>query len=267
MAARRDGIDGEKNPPGILTHLKGTAVGRIIEEIEKRSEPGAIGIGLELLKLSGETANDLSRIIDKIATDVAKDGKPHNATMSIGQGDSGITVHCNSLPDRLAGPKLEHHCELRKYSAKARTWFGLAIRPADGAVRFGLMLDYPWKQDAAKDAVAAKMSPLNPVGRKIGRNDPQRSQIQEVPSAEGWSPLRSRWTRLRLERRVRTNHAGADARLPLQVRQDQTQLPNGGAGRLGAQMPAISRAISAIRAVMALCCSSGSGGIWVTIVG
>lgn len=67
MAARRDGIDGEKNPPGILTHLKGTAVGRIIEEIEKRSEPGAIGIGLELLKLSGETANDLSRIIDKIA--------------------------------------------------------------------------------------------------------------------------------------------------------------------------------------------------------
>src|SRR5262249_30386408 len=64
-----------------------------------------------------------------------------------------------------------------------------------------------------------------------------------------WCPLRSRWTRLRLERRVRTNHAGADARLPLQVRQDQTQLPNGGAGRLGVLSPAILRAIFSIRAV------------------
>lgn len=122
------------------------------------------------------------------------------------------------------------------------------------------MLDYPWKQDAAKDAVAAKMSPLNPVGRKIGRNDPQRSQIQEVPSAEGWSPLRSRWTRLRLERRVRTNHAGADARLPLQVRQDQTQLPNGGAGRLGVLSPAILRAIFSIRAVTNRSAKSGYDG-------
>jgi hypothetical protein len=172
MAARRDGVDGETNPRGILTQLKGTAVGRIIEEIEKRSEPGAIGIGLELLKLSSEAANDLSRMIDKIAADAAKDGKPHDTTMAIGQGGSGITAHCNSLPDGMASAMLMRHCELRKYSVKASTSFGLAIRPGDGAVRFGLMLDYPWKHDAAKEAVAAKMSPLKQVRRKIGRNDP-----------------------------------------------------------------------------------------------
>ncbi|MGF1630204.1 MAG: YecA family protein [Kiloniellaceae bacterium] len=183
MAARRDGVAGERIPPGILTQLKGTAVGRIIEEIEKRSEPGAIAAGLELLKHSGKSANDLSRIIDRITTDAAKDGKPHDATVAIGQADSGITVHCSALPDGIAGPKLERHCEKRKYSAKANTWFGLAIRPSDGAVRFGLMLDYPWKQDMAMDAVVAKMSALKPVEtigeilkgkrlRKIGRNDP-----------------------------------------------------------------------------------------------
>jgi hypothetical protein len=183
MAARRDGIDGERNPPGILTQLKGTAVGRIIEEIEKRSEPGAIGTGLELLKLSGKSANDLSQMIDKIANDAAKDGKPHDATVASSQAGSGITVHCNALPDELAGPRLERHCELRKYSVKATTWFGLTIRPGDGAIRLGLMLDHPWKQDATMDAAVAKMPAPKPIEdikeilkgtrrRKTGRNDP-----------------------------------------------------------------------------------------------
>lgn len=183
MAARRDGISGERNPPGILTHLKGTAVGRIIEEIENRSEPGAIATGLELLKLSGKSANDLSRMIDKITVDAAQDRKPHDATMAIGEAGSGITVHCNALPDGIAGASLERHCERRKYSTKANVWFGLVIRPFDGAVRFGLMLDYPWKQDAAMDAVVAKMRAPTPIKaikkilkekkqEKTGRNDP-----------------------------------------------------------------------------------------------
>jgi hypothetical protein len=182
MAARRDGVDGERNPSRSLTQLKGTAVGRIIEEIEKRSEPGAIGTGLELLKLSGKSANVLSRMIDKIAIDAAKDGKPHNTTIASSQAGSGITVHCNALPDEIAGAELERYCELRKYSVKANAWFGIAIRPGDGAVRFGLMLDYPWKQDGAMDAAVAKMPALEPpetigkivrgVRRKIGRNEP-----------------------------------------------------------------------------------------------
>jgi hypothetical protein len=183
MAARRDGVDGEKTPPGILTQLRGTAVGRLIEEIEKCSEPGAIGTGLELLKLSGKSANDLSRMIDRIASDTAKDGKPHDATVASSQAGGGITIHCNALPVEIARSSLERHCQVRKYSVKAHTWCGLAIRPGDGAIRFGLMLDYPWKQDAASDAVAAKMpasKPIEAIGefvkgarrRKIGRNDP-----------------------------------------------------------------------------------------------
>lgn len=183
MAARRDGIAGEKNPPGILTQLKSTAVGRIIEEIERRSEPGAMATGLELLKLSGKSAKDLSRMLDKITADTMKDGNPHDATMVLDKGGSGITVHCNALPDEIARSKLESHCVIRKYSTKASTWFGLTITPGHGALRFGLALEYPWKQDAAMDAIAAKMPAPKPVAalreilkekkpRKIGRNDP-----------------------------------------------------------------------------------------------
>jgi hypothetical protein len=183
MAARREGVNGEKHPPGILTELKDTAVGRIIEQIEKRSEPGAIGTGLELLKLSSTSANDLSRMINKIATDAERDGKLHDATVTTDQAGSGITVHCSALPDEVVGPKLQRHCQLRKYSVKATTWYGLAIRPGDGTVRFGVMLDYPWQRDAELDADVAKMPPPMPMeaikqilkggkAQKIGRNDP-----------------------------------------------------------------------------------------------
>lgn len=182
MAARRDGVDGEENPPGILTQLKGTAVGRIIDEIEHNSQPAAIATGLELLKLSGKSANDLSRMIDKIAADSVKDSKSHDATVASSQAGSGITVHSNALPDELAATKLSRHCELRKYSVKANSWYGLVIRPSDGAVRFGVALEYPWKQDAALDAAVAEMpapKPMEALGemlrkrarRKIGRNE------------------------------------------------------------------------------------------------
>lgn len=182
MAARRDGVRGETTPPGLLTHLTGTPVGKLIEEIENCPAPGAIATGLELLKLSGESAINLSRLIDQITKDTLKDGKPHDATLFFDDAGSGITVHCNDLPVMLASPKLERHCELRKYDTKADTWFGLAIRPEDGGIRFGLLLDTPWKQDVTMDNTTAQLPNLQPARRikqiiktkkatKVGRND------------------------------------------------------------------------------------------------
>ena len=52
MSVRREGIEGERTPPGILTHLRHTSVERIIEQIEKAPDPLAIGLGLQMLKLS-----------------------------------------------------------------------------------------------------------------------------------------------------------------------------------------------------------------------
>ena len=183
MAARRDGVPGQKVPPGILTALKGTAVGRIIEQIERRSRPGAIGIGLELLKLSGESANTLSRGIDAIVATAAKDGKHHDITVASSRRRR-ITVHCNDLPEAVAGPKLRRHCELRKYSVKAGKWAGLVVEPGICHVRFGGLVEFPWRRDAEMDAETADMALPQPIeaamssikGRavkrpKIGRND------------------------------------------------------------------------------------------------
>lgn len=156
MAARREGVPGKKTPPGILTYLQGTPLGHILAEIETRSEPGAVGVGLELLKLSGESTNDLNLGIKKIAA-AARDGRQHDITIALAE-ESGITVHCNSDPDAVAQPELGHHCETRKYTNKAHQWCGLSIVPETMAVRFGLMLDYPWEQDDEMDAATAGMA-------------------------------------------------------------------------------------------------------------
>jgi hypothetical protein len=184
MAVRREGIAGQRTPPGILTRRRDTSVGHIIDEIEKQSDAGAIELGLELLKLSSEGVLDVSRSIDKIAAMAAQDGKHHDVTLANSKAGTGITVHCNDLPPPLAAPKLKRHCELRKYSVKAGAWFGLAITPGSAAVRFGLTLDNPWQVDKSMDEAVAKMPKAQPIEairtfaksratrRKIGRNEP-----------------------------------------------------------------------------------------------
>lgn len=202
MAARRDGVDGEKNPPGILTQLKGTTVGRLIEEIERLSEPSAIATGLELLKLSGESAKQLSGLIDKITSEAAADGKSHDATMASSQAGSGFTIHCNALPNGIARQKLERHCELRKYSVKANTWFGVVIHPGDGAIRFGIVLDYPWKQDTAMDAVVAKMPAPRSMG---GKTEFSKARKRQKPGRNDLCPCGSglKYKKCHLEKALR----------------------------------------------------------------
>lgn len=182
MAVRRDGVDGERTPPGILTELRDLTIGRMIGEIEKRSDAGAVDLGLELLKVSGTSAHNLSQLIDRIVSRAARDSKEHDATFGFSKAGSGITVHCNDLPDADAAPKLKRHCELRKYDQKATRWFGLIVSPGSGALRLGLVLDYPWVANAEMDKAVAKMPKALPIeallhaskslsrpGRKIGR--------------------------------------------------------------------------------------------------
>jgi hypothetical protein len=184
MAVRRDGVEGERTPRGILTELRDLSVGRIVGEVEKRSDAGAVDLGLELLRLSGKSARDLSHAIDRMVTQAAKDSKAHDATLGFSKTGSGITVHCNNLPDPIAVPRLRRHCELRKYSQKASTWFGMIVSPGSGALRMGLVLDYPWTTDQEMDKVVEKMpNGLPPealrhfskgrskLNRKIGRNE------------------------------------------------------------------------------------------------
>lgn len=182
MAVRRAGVAGAATPDGILTRYGTTTLGRIVQEIEARPEPATINLGFMLLALGEDTFRNTSRAIDKLAERSRADGRNHDMTLGLGTAESGLTVHCNDDPAPAAGPRLESHCERRKYTEKASSWFGLCMSARGPSVRFGVSLTHPWAKSAEMDEATKDMKPPEPIGKalgglfqgkrqKVGRND------------------------------------------------------------------------------------------------
>lgn len=184
MAVRRRGIDGNATLEGFMTRFEGKTLGRIVREIERRPEPAVLDQGFQLLELSGDAFDNLSRIIDQQARRAAQDGKPHDVAMMFDDA-SGLTVVCSGEPNDVAAPRLATLCTRRKYRHKANRWFGLCLTPGDAQLRFGMRLSDPWKQnDALDEATTNMIEPMLPelayerafrgdrVRPRVGRNAP-----------------------------------------------------------------------------------------------
>jgi len=157
MMVRRDGIEGNPTPDGILTRFKDTAFGDLMAQIEYQENPATIQLGFMLLMLSEDTAYKISDGIQEIARLARKDGQCHDLTVGIGEGSTGLTIHCNNDPLEEAKSGLKQHAELRKYSQKAKGWFGINIDPNNMQLRFGLILNYEWKHSDAMEKVVCGM--------------------------------------------------------------------------------------------------------------
>jgi hypothetical protein len=181
MTVRREGIPGNRTPDGILTRFAGTAFERLIRQIEQRGDPATIELGFFLLTLGEDTCRHIDNGIREVTRRAKADGAVHDFTVSIGEAQEGICIHCNIGDSDAAAKKLAAHCHLRKYTLKARKWFGLCL-DTDESIRMGVALDYPWGQSNEMDAQTAGMQRrpgTNLKGSaskwgsgKIGRNDP-----------------------------------------------------------------------------------------------
>lgn len=179
MMVRREGVDGDKTPDGILTRFNNYSLGQLIFQIEKLEDPGIIDLGFMLLYLDEDTVKNISAGIDKISALTSQDGKTHDLTIPMIEGGSGLTIHCNNYPISVAGPKLERHAEIRKYSVKSNDWFGICIEPKTKKLKFGLTLSEPWKQSDDMDKAIEGLPKPQKItnlktkvkGRKIGRNE------------------------------------------------------------------------------------------------
>jgi hypothetical protein len=180
MMVRREGALGPRTPDGILTRVKGTRVGEIVKEIESRPNPGTINLGFALLMLAEDAVVKLSNAIDSMARQSATDGSHHDLTMPMGESGEGLTVHCNTDPIPAAGPRLEKHCLMRKYKARAARWYGICVAP-DASLRFGVNLEFAWKPDPKMESIISAypghgsfvdMSVSEGKKSKTGRNDP-----------------------------------------------------------------------------------------------
>jgi hypothetical protein len=163
MLTRRDGIPGIETPEGILTRYVNTPFHKLINEIERIQDAAIIDIGFMLLSLSGDTIETINRGISRMVELCLQDGKSHDITLGMSESRSGITIHCNKDPLNIASSRLRNHCERRKYSLKADTWFALCISPLDGTLRIGLHLDYPWIHSNKMNDITKELSP----GKKL----------------------------------------------------------------------------------------------------
>jgi len=64
---------------------------------------------------------------------------------------TGLLVHVNRDPVEAAWRNLYTHCENRKYFHKAEGWFGICLDPQSKKLRFGIALEFPWKNDPTMD--------------------------------------------------------------------------------------------------------------------
>ena len=151
MMVRRQGVEGKNTPEGILTQHKNTPIGRIIEQIEQTEDSTLIDIGFTLLSCSYDLLKQASDDLGKISALTQKDGKNHDVTLIIYKG-TGITIHCNQDPLKIAHLKLSLHCGARKYANKARKWFGLCIEPNNLDIKFGIALDFKHEQTTEMDS-------------------------------------------------------------------------------------------------------------------
>jgi hypothetical protein len=183
MLARRDNVPGKRTPDGILTRFAATTLGRFVKQIEATPDAGTIDLGFMLLTLGEDTVIQVSKVVDELAKRAKRDGKNHDLTVALGRGGTGLTIHCNDDPVHIAGPRLQAHCRMRKYSVQAKTWFGVCILPGDASLRFGLNLDFEWERSNKMDALTQnlakpeKLANLSTITsakkkkKKLGRND------------------------------------------------------------------------------------------------
>lgn len=186
MLARREGIPGEKVPGGILTKYIGTEFHKILCNIDEIENSATLDLGFMLLSLSGDTVEMINDGISQLMSLGKKDGKHHDLTLGISEGRSGITLHCNNDPLKVAAPRLENHCRRRKYSFNAETWFGICISHDASKLKFGVTLDYAWEQSDEMDKIVKNLPKGQNLegkkkinfkvaakkGKKMGRNDP-----------------------------------------------------------------------------------------------
>ena len=175
MSVRRLGIPGCETPDGILTRFAGTRFESIISEIEYKAEPVAINLGFMLLGLSEGTVKKINEYTEEVLKRCGEDGSFHNMVIGISELSSGLTIHCSRDSYSRVESRLQQHCEFRKYTERANSWFGLALTP-EGSVLLVTELVGKWKVDPVMtrraEGWAAKNSGKMKRKPKIGRNDP-----------------------------------------------------------------------------------------------
>lgn len=140
----------------------------ILNQLSRNESSDALRLAFLLLNLSSKAFLELEENLDIIINLAKKDGLPHNVSMSFGEGEEGLTFHCNNLSISKAEDMLISHCKHRKYSFKSKAWFGVLISPSLKIKKI-LKQEFPWKEREIR--LSSSKRDIMIPSTKIGRNE------------------------------------------------------------------------------------------------
>ena len=176
MLVRRTGVSGSPAMDGFITKFDSTSLGTIVGNIERRPSPTTIDVAFLLLSLSEDAARELSDKIDLMANLLRRDGRNHDASIFFQNWDTGMTIHCNRDPAIVASRRLFEHSKARRYSQKAKMWFGICIGD-DRSLRIAERFSGEWKFDPRMESAVRKLDGRIQLDRSAGGGATERGKV------------------------------------------------------------------------------------------
>lgn len=144
----------------------------LIEQVKLSQDAGFTDAIFFLYDLAGEAADELIAKMEQIIQKSNKDGRNHDMTLVLDNGDSGVSFACKS--NSQFRNELINLCVARKYKTKANQWLGLGkFLGSNKMVDCIAYSNEPWCYDRKLENFS-KMA-LRPGAavnlKKIGRNE------------------------------------------------------------------------------------------------
>lgn len=133
----------------------------MLRELEQAQHRGYLHLSLALLDLDGQAREDFFARAEELIGRTRADGKHHDLTMILDDGQSGLTFMSDIDRDRLQ-KNLRAYCQMKKYQCRCVSWIGIGkLIDTDNWVDEAIVIKHPWEyNDELERLVAVALPPL-----------------------------------------------------------------------------------------------------------
>ena len=129
-----------------------------LRELEDAQHHGYAHLSLALLDLGWQAREDFFSNAEELITRTRVDGRNHDMTMLLDDGQGGLTFMCDTQRERLQ-KDLFTYCQLKKYQCRCDTWVGIGkLLDSNMWVDEAIVVKHPWEYNDDLEQLLARSS-------------------------------------------------------------------------------------------------------------
>ena len=180
MYVRRLGASGEETPRGILTRMRDTVFGGIVDRLRQCESPATMSLVLFFLQCGSDVWRRMNLALESLLQSVSANVGSRTVSSFFGDIGVGLTVKCTSSRRIGHEESLSEASTAHKYKRRAGMWVGISVSDRDGSVGEVVALEYRWRRDLdVERRLSERRQHTAIVGLRtesglsaVGRNDP-----------------------------------------------------------------------------------------------